>query len=108
MLSPELKYLVVFKSKSKKNIDEKELEFRDQQALKAAQNSKGFLSYTPGVKDKNNDSLSYCYWESKEDAQKGAAHNDHKKAASLANEVYVSHSVEKYTAIENYLFIKLK
>lgn len=89
-------YLVVFRSKYHHNADQDFLHWLDQKATEAAQQTPGFLYYFNGVRLPTRESLSFCLWNNREAATRGAAHLFHRMAKDLALMNYEYYQLERY------------
>ena len=74
--------MYVFHATEREDVDPEVLAAFDESALIAAEGAKGFIHYQP------NDGLSYCIWETAEDAQVATSSPEHRAAAMYAPMAY--------------------
>lgn len=89
-------YLVVFRCKHRADADEHLLTLLDNLASEAARQSPGFLYYFPGTPAATGECLSFCLWESQQDARMGGSHPAHREAMQKGVASYVYYDLERY------------
>ena len=89
-------YLVVFRSVRSASADSEVLKRYDDAAYAAALESGGLLYYFKGELNERRECLSFCLWESREQALRATAHASHSKAADISAEMYDSYRLERY------------
>ncbi len=90
-------YLVAFRSVRGEGVDEPRLMELDRLAHEEAKRSPGFIHYFCGSMDERRASLSFCIWESRDQAEAGTRLPAHQEAARAADEMYDSYVLERYT-----------
>ena len=99
-------FLVVFRSKARKNTDRKLLHEYDKRALIEAEKAGGLIYYFSGEINENGECLSWCLWDDRLKAKFASALPDHSKAMAIANTMYEYYNLERYL-ICNLTFEKL-
>jgi len=89
-------YLVVFRSLRRPEADLDLLREHDDRAYEEAMAAGGLLRYFKGDANERGDCLSFCLWETGEQARKAAASAAHKSAASITAQTYLSYVLERY------------
>ena len=89
-------YLVVFRSLRLPEADLDLLREHDDRAYEEALAAGGLLLYFKGQANERGDCLSFCLWESGEQARKAAASASHGSAASITAQTYLSYVLERY------------
>ena len=89
-------YLVVFRSLRRPEVDLDLLLEHDDRAYEEALASGGLLRYFKGQANERGDCLSFCLWETDEQARKAAASASHGSAASITAQTYLSYVLERY------------
>ena len=89
-------YLVVFRSLRRPEVDLDLLLEHDDRAYEEALASGGLLRYFKGQANERGDCLSFCLWETGEQARKAAASASHRSAASITAQTYLSYTLERY------------
>jgi hypothetical protein len=89
-------YLVVFRSLRRPEVDLDLLLEHDDRAYEEALASGGLLRYFKGQANERGDCLSFCLWETGEQARKAAASASHRAAASITPQTYLSYTLERY------------
>ncbi len=74
--------LFIFRSIRRARVDDKILKQLDDAALLSAESAKGFIHYEPF------EGLSYCLWQTPEDARAAISSPDHVSAARYAEQAY--------------------
>ena len=89
-------YLVVFRSLRRPEADLALLREHDDRAYEEALISGGLLRYFKGHANERGECLSFCLWETSEQARKAAASASHESAASITVQTYLSYLLERY------------
>jgi hypothetical protein len=89
-------YLVVFCSVRRATVDPKFLKEHDDRAHEAALEAGGLLRYFKGEMNERRECLSFCLWESREQAVAAASSASHQTAAQLTAEMYQSYTLDRY------------
>lgn len=89
-------YLIVFRSVRRKTADLQLLREQDNRAYEEALNSGGLLRYFKGSANEHGECLSFCLWESREQARNAAGAASHKSAASITGQMYESYVLDRY------------
>ena len=89
-------YLVVFRSLRLPEADLDLLREHDDRAYEEALAAGGLLLYFKGQANERGDCLSFCLWESREQARKAAASASHESAASITTQTYLSYTIIRY------------
>ncbi|HEX2739443.1 MAG TPA: hypothetical protein VHM69_03270 [Rubrobacter sp.] len=89
-------YLVVFRSVLRPSADLDLLREHDDRAYEEALNSGGLLRYFKGSANERGECLSFCLWESREQARNAAGAASHRSAASLTGQMYESYVLDRY------------
>jgi hypothetical protein len=89
-------YLVVFRSVRRVTADLKLLKEHDDRAYEAAIEAGGLLCYFKGVMNERRECLSFCLWESREQAMAASGGASHRTAAGVTAEMYESYTLERY------------
>jgi hypothetical protein len=89
-------YLVVFRSVRRPDANLKLLKEHDDRAYEAALEAGGLLRYFKGEMNERRECLSFCLWESREQAVAAAGGASHRKAANVSAEMYESYDLERY------------
>jgi heme-degrading monooxygenase HmoA len=89
-------YLVAFRSKHAANADEDELEKLDRAARESAMTMPGFLYYFMGVPLATGECLSFCLWNSKEEAAYASAQPEHREAVKKGLHMFEYYTLEQY------------
>jgi hypothetical protein len=89
-------YLVVFRSVRLPTADLDLLREYDDRAYEEALESGGLLHYFKGDADERGQCLSFCLWESLEDARRASGGKLHQEAARITAEMYESYLLERY------------
>ncbi len=99
-------YLVVFRSKARKDADTKLLHEYDKRALSEATKAGGLIYYFSGQINEKGECLSWCIWDDMLKAKTASTMPDHSKAMSIANTMYEFYNLERY-AIRDGTFERL-
>ena len=89
-------YLVVFRSVRRPDADLVLLRERDDRAYEEALVSGGLLRYFKGQANERGECLSFCLWETREQARQAADAASHRSAAGVSAQMYVSYLLERY------------
>jgi hypothetical protein len=89
-------YLVVFRSLRRPDADLDLLHEHDDRAYEEALASGGLLRYFKGHVNERDECLSFCLWETGEQAREAAASASHHSAASITAQTYLSYTLERY------------
>jgi hypothetical protein len=93
-------YLVVFRSVRRAGADLELLQEHDDQAYAAALEAGGLLRYFKGEVNGRRECLSFCLWESREQALSASGGATHRWAARLSAEMYESYVVERFDLVK--------
>jgi hypothetical protein len=89
-------YLVVFRSVRRPEADLDLLHEHDDRAYEEALKSGGLLRYFKGNANERGECLSFCLWETREQARKAADAASHRTAANVTAQMYLSYVLERY------------
>ena len=89
-------YLVVFRSVRLANADLDLLREHDDRAYAEALESGGLLRYFKGEANERGECLSFCLWETREQAMEAAGAASHRSAADISVLMYESFVLERY------------
>ena len=89
-------YLVVFRSVRRATADLELLKEQDDMAYAEALEAGGLLHYYRGSMNERRECLSFCLWESREQARRAAGGASHRAAAEITAEMYESYVLERY------------
>ena len=89
-------YLVVFRSVRRPTADLELLREHDDRAYEEALKSGGLLRYFKGHANERGECLSFCLWESREQAIKAAGAASHRTAAEISAQMYESYVLDRY------------
>ena len=89
-------YLVVFRSVRRPSADLDLLREHDDRAYERALESDGLLRYFKGEANKLGECLSFCLWETREQAIEAAGAASHRSAADISVPMYESCVLERY------------
>ena len=89
-------YLVVFRSVWQPEADLDLLRELDDRAYEEALKSGGLLRYFKGQANEWGECLSFCLWETREQARLAADAASHRSAAGVSAQMYLSYSLERY------------
>ena len=93
-------YLVVFRSVLGVTADLELLWEHDRRAHAEALDVGGLLCYFRGVMTERRECLSFCLWESRQQAQRASAGASHAAATRLTAQMYESYYLERYEVIK--------
>jgi hypothetical protein len=89
-------YLVVFRSVWQPEADLDLLREYDDRAFEEALVSGGLLRYFKGHANELGECLSFCLWETREQAREAAGAPSHRSAAGVSAQMYHSYSLDRY------------
>jgi len=89
-------YLVIFRSLPRPEADLGLLREHDDRAYEEAKESGGLLRYFKGHANERGECLSFCLWETAEQAREAAGAASHRSAASITAQTYLSYRLERY------------
>ena len=89
-------YLVVFRSVRRPDADLALLREHDDRAYEEALRSGGLLRYFKGHANEQGECLSFCLWETNEQAREAASAASHKSAAEITARMYLSYVLDRY------------
>ena len=92
-------YLVVFRSVRRATADLDLLREHDDLAHADALEAGGLLHYFKGVMNERRECLSFCLWESREQAQRAAGGVSHAAAMRITTQMYESYRLERYDVV---------
>jgi hypothetical protein len=93
-------YVVAFRSVRRASADLDLLREYDDRAYDEAKSAGGLLFYFKGLINERRECLSFCLWESREQARNAADGASHRAAATIMSEMYESYSLERYDLIK--------
>ena len=80
--------------------DRELLREHDERADAEASQAGGLLFYYRGVMNERRECLSFCLWESREQARRAAGATSHREARGIVAEMYESFSLERYDVMK--------
>jgi hypothetical protein len=89
-------YLVAFRSVWQPEADLDLLREHDDRAFEEALGSGGLLRYFKGHANERGECLSFCLWETREQARQAADAASHRSAAGVSAQMYISFLLERY------------
>jgi hypothetical protein len=89
-------YLVVFRSVRRPEADLDLLREHDDRAYEEALRSGGLLKYFKGHANERGECLSFCLWETRDQALAAASAASHQSAAHITARMYVSYVLDRY------------
>ncbi|KAF2273149.1 uncharacterized protein EI97DRAFT_362015, partial [Westerdykella ornata] len=103
-------YVVVFRSRLKKDVDIEELYRLDYESHREACESGGLLKYWFGKVDAERRNLATCFWRSREDARKGGLGPWHAKARNAARTMYesITFATHRFTILRGATDLRLE
>jgi hypothetical protein len=93
-------YLVVFRSMLRVSADLELLWKHDKRAHAEALDMGGLLYYFKGEMNERRECLSFCLWESREQARRASGAPLHRTATGIVAETYEAHSLERYEVMK--------
>src|ERR687890_74751 len=89
-------YLVIFRSVWQPEADLDLLREEDDRAFEEALEFGGLLKYFKGHANERGECLSFCLWETREQARQAADATSHRSAAGASAQMYLSFSLERH------------
>src|ERR671912_804551 len=89
-------YLVAFRSVRRPEANPDLLHYHDDRAYEEALASGGLLRYFKGQANERGECLSFCLWETREQARRAADAASHHSAAAVSAQMYLSYVLERY------------
>jgi hypothetical protein len=89
-------YLVLFRSLRRPEADLDLLREQDDRAYEEAQEAGGLLRYFKGLANERGECLSFCLWETREQAREAAGAASHRSAADISGKMYSSYVLDRY------------
>lgn len=89
-------YLVAFRSVRRPDADLVLLREHDDRAYEEALEAGGLLKYFKGQANERGECLSFCLWETREQARRAAGAASHQSAAEISCRMYVSYVLDRY------------
>ena len=89
-------YLVVFRSVWQPEADLDLLRELDDRAYEEALKSGGLLRYFKGQANEWGECLSFCLWQTREQARQAADAASHRSAACVSAQMYLSYALERF------------
>ncbi len=89
-------YLVVFRSVRRPSEPSLLLREHDDRAFEEALASGGLLRYFKGNANEQGECLSFCLWETREQARQAADAPSHRSAAGVSAQMYLSYALKRY------------
>ena len=89
-------YLVVFRSVRRPSADLDLLREHDDRAYEQALESGGLLRYFKGEANERGECLSFCLWETREQAIEASGTAAHQSAAEISVRMYESYELDRY------------
>ena len=93
-------YLVVFRSVRRPAADLRLLKEHDDRAYGDAIEAGGLLRYFRGEMNARRECLSFCLWESREQARRASSGSLHRAATGIVAETYESYTLERYEVMK--------
>ena len=93
-------YVVVFRSVRRASADLDLMREYDDRAYADAKGAGGLLFYFKGRENERRECLSFCLWESREQARRAAGGASHRSAATITAKMYESYALERYDLIK--------
>ena len=94
-------YLVVFRSVRRAAADLDRLREHDDLAYADALEAGGLLCYFRGEMNERRECLSFCLWESREQAQRATGSASHAAAMRITAHMYESYTLERYYVVRS-------
>jgi hypothetical protein len=89
-------YLVAFRSVRRPEANPDLLRYHDDRAYEEALASGGLLRYFKGQANDRGECLSFCLWETREQARQAADAASHRSATGISAQMYLSYALERY------------
>ena len=93
-------YLVVFRSVRRAGADVELLREHDDRAYEDALRSGGLLFYFKGTVNERRECLSFCLWETREQAVHASASASHGRAAEISTQTYDAYELERFDLLK--------
>lgn len=93
-------YVVAFRSVRRETADDDRLEEYDRRALREARRYPGFVQYFKGHPTARRECLSFCIWETRDQARAAARGRAHGEAVGLVREMYEVYTLEFWRLIK--------
>ena len=93
-------YLVAFRSVHREGADEQTLEEYDLRAAEEAALAPGFVHYYRGPVTSTRSCLSFCIWESRDDARTASRGPRHREAIGIVEQMYERYELEFHRLIK--------
>jgi hypothetical protein len=93
-------YLVVFRSMLRVTADLELLCEHDNRVYAEALDVGGLLCYFRGSMNERRECLSFCLWESREQARRASSGSLHRAATGIVAETYESYNLERYEVMK--------
>ncbi len=93
-------YVVVFRSVRRASADLDLLREHDDRAYADAETAIGLLYYFKGLVNERRECVSFCLWETREQARRAAEEASHREAATITAQMYESYTIERYDLIK--------
>ena len=94
-------YVVAFRSVRRASADLDLLREYDDRAYAEAERVGGLLFYFKGQMNERRECLSFCLWESREQARRASSSDSHRAAAEITAKMYESYTLERYYLIKH-------
>ena len=94
-------YLVAFRSVRRRSADLDLLRKYDDRAYAEAVKRGGLLRYFKGEMNERRECVSFCLWESREQAVGASDGASHRRAAEIAARMYESYVLERYEVVKD-------
>ena len=89
-------YLVAFRSVRRPEANPDLLRYHDDRAYEEALASGGLLRYFKGQANDRGECLSFCLWETREQARQAADAASHRSATGISAQMYLSYALERF------------
>src|ERR687897_2590165 len=89
-------YLVAFRSVRRPEANPDLLRYHDDRAYEEALASGGLLRYFKGQANERGECLSFCLWETREQARRAADAASHRSATEISAQMYLSYTLERF------------
>ncbi len=91
---------MVFRSVRRASANLDLLQEHDDRAYADAEGAGGLLFYFKGLVNERRECLSFCLWESREQASRAAGATSHRAATTITAQMYESYTIERYDLIK--------
>lgn len=92
-------YMVAFRSIRRADVDEARLTSHDDWAHAEAMDAPGFVHYFRGPTQSDGRCLSFCLWDSRDEARAAAGRPAHTQAAAFTHEAYAEYTLEFHRVV---------